>query len=99
MKATWYKDPITPDMTLLEVLSQYRETEAVFRRYEGEIQECLLCHALFDTLAEAAARYGLDLDRLLADLRASPQSNYAKGNTHMNHTTMPPLMEQVRASG
>jgi hypothetical protein len=62
-------EPITPDMTLVEVLHQHRQTEAVFRRYEGEAQGCLLCHALFDTLAEAAAKYGLDLDRLLKDLR------------------------------
>jgi hypothetical protein len=60
---------ITPEMTLIEVLQQYRQTEAVFRRYEGEANGCLLCHALFDTLAEAAAKYGLDLDRLLKDLQ------------------------------
>ena len=66
--------PITPDMTLIEVLHQHRQTEAVFRRYEGEAQGCLLCHALFDTLAEAAAKYGLDLDRLLSDLQKSAAS-------------------------
>ncbi len=60
---------ITSDMTLLEVVHQHRRTEAVFQRYEKEAQGCLLCHALFDTLAEAAAAYGLDLDRLLRDLR------------------------------
>ena len=66
--------PITPDMTIIEVLHQHRQTEAVFRRYEGEAQGCLLCHALFDTLAEAAAKYGLDLDRLLNDLQKSAAS-------------------------
>jgi hypothetical protein len=60
---------ITPEMTLIEVLHQHRQTEAVFRRYEGEAQGCLLCHALFDTLSEAAVKYGLDLDRLLKDLK------------------------------
>ena len=63
------KDPITPDMTIIDVLHQHRQTEAVFRSYEGEAQGCLLCHALFDTLAEAAAKYGLNLDRLLKDLQ------------------------------
>uniref|UniRef100_A0A7C3ZDE8 DUF1858 domain-containing protein n=1 Tax=Desulfobacca acetoxidans TaxID=60893 RepID=A0A7C3ZDE8_9BACT len=63
------KEPISPDMTLIEILQQHRQTEAVFRRYEGEAQGCLLCHALFDTLAEAAAKYGLDLERLLKDLQ------------------------------
>ena len=65
------KDPITPDMTIVEVLSQYRQTEEVFRSYEGEAKGCLLCHALFDTLAEAAAKYGLNLDRLMNDLQES----------------------------
>jgi hybrid cluster-associated redox disulfide protein len=65
------QDPITPEMTIVEVLSQYRQTEEVFRRYEREAKGCLLCHALFDTLAEAAAKYGLDLDRLLEDLQES----------------------------
>ena len=63
------KAPITPKMTLIEVLTEHRQTEAVFRRYEGEAQGCLLCHALFDTLTEAAAKYGLDLDRLMQDLQ------------------------------
>jgi hypothetical protein len=56
-------------MTLIEILHQHRQTEAVFRRYEGEAQGCLLCHAIFDTLAEAAAKYKLDLDKLLKDLQ------------------------------
>lgn len=62
-------ESITPEMTLLEVVHQHRRTEAVFRRYEEQAQGCLLCQALFDTVAEAAASYGLDLDRLLQDLR------------------------------
>jgi len=65
------KVAITPEMTLIEVLHQHRQTEVVFRRYEGEAKGCLLCHALFDTLAEAAAKYGLDLDRLMQDLQES----------------------------
>jgi hypothetical protein len=63
------KNPITPEMTIVEVLHQHRQTEAVFRRYEGEANGCLLCHALFDTLAEAESKYGLNLDRLLQDLQ------------------------------
>jgi hypothetical protein len=62
---------IDAEMTLIEILQEHRHTEAVFRRYEGEAQGCLLCHALFDTLAEAAAKYGLNLDNLLRDLRES----------------------------
>ncbi len=65
------KTVITPDMTLVEVLSQHRQTEEVFRRYEGEAKGCFLCHALFDTLAEVATKYGLNLERLMQDLDAS----------------------------
>lgn len=67
------KEPITPETTLIEVLQQHRQTEAVFRRYEGKAQGCLLCHALFNTLAEAAAKYGLDLERLIKDLQEAAQ--------------------------
>jgi hypothetical protein len=63
-------EPLTPDLTLLEVLSRWRQTEAVFRRYEQQAGVCLLCKALFDTLAEAAAKYGLDLEQLLGELQA-----------------------------
>ncbi len=62
---------ISPDLTILEVLSRHRQTEAVFRRYDEQAGVCLCCRALFDTLEEAAAKYGLDLDRLLADLEAA----------------------------
>lgn len=59
---------ITPDMTLLDIVGAYRETEAVFRSRDEQAGECLLCRALFETVAEVAARYGLDLEELLADL-------------------------------
>ena len=38
------KTVITPDMTLVEVLSQHRQTEEVFRRYEGEARA--VCSAM-----------------------------------------------------
>lgn len=61
---------ITADMLILEVLSACRATEAVFRKYEGEAGDCLLCHSLFDSLKEAASKYGLPLQQILADLNA-----------------------------
>jgi iron-sulfur cluster repair protein YtfE (RIC family) len=59
---------ITSDMTILEVLCQFRRTEQVFRRYDAGVGVCLCCQALFDSLEEVAQKYGLDLNRLLADL-------------------------------
>lgn len=61
---------ITPDMTLLDIVHQHRATETVFRARDEQAGECLLCKALFETVADTAARYGLDLDALMADLEA-----------------------------
>ena len=65
--------PVTPGMTLLEVIYQWRASESVFTAYETQAGVCLRCQALFDTLEEAAQKYGLDLDKLLADLNALVQ--------------------------
>ena len=62
--------PVTPQMTLVEVMTQWRASEAVFKTYEAQAGTCLRCHALFDTLEEAAQKYNLDLAKLVADLNA-----------------------------
>ncbi len=61
-------EKITPQMTVLDVVSRYRRTEAVFKRYDDGAGECICCNALFDTLKDVAGRYGLDLARLITDL-------------------------------
>ncbi|MFH1137967.1 MAG: hypothetical protein V1816_18000 [Pseudomonadota bacterium] len=71
-------DPsITPETTILDVVSRFRSTEAVFKQYDDRAGVCLCCQALFDPLQDAAERYGLDLDRLLADLRAQAAAEQA----------------------
>ncbi len=73
--------PVTPQMTLVEVMSQWRASETIFMAYEPQAGTCLRCHALFDTLEEAAQKYNLDLTKLVADLNTlarsldSPQDN------------------------
>lgn len=66
-------DRITPDMTVLDVLSSYRETEAVFRRYDALARECICCRALFDTLEKMASKYDLDLEELMSNLQDAAQ--------------------------
>lgn len=66
--------PITPDMTVLDIISTYRETEDVFRRYDHQAGECVCCNALFDTLQDVAAKYGLNLQELQAELCTAIQS-------------------------
>jgi len=59
---------IGPEMTVLDVVSKYRQTEAVFKRYDQKAGECICCQALFESLQDMATRYHLDLERLLSDL-------------------------------
>jgi hypothetical protein len=59
---------ITPEMTVLDVVHQYRQTEEVFRKYDEQAGVCICCQALFDPLRTVAQRYGLALEGLLIDL-------------------------------
>jgi hypothetical protein len=63
-------------MTVLDVVSRYRETEAVFKRYDAQAGECICCQSLFESVQDVAEKYHLDLERLLADLESvvSPAS-------------------------
>jgi len=65
---------IRPEMTVLDVVSKYRQTESVFRQYDRQAGECICCQALFDTLQDIAKRYGLDLGKLLADLETAAKT-------------------------
>lgn len=60
---------IEPSMTILDVVSAYRQTEAVFKRYDEKTGACLCCQALFESLHDVSEKYGLDLNHLLADLK------------------------------
>ena len=61
-------NPIHPEMTVLDVVSRYRQTEAVFKRYDARAGECICCQALFESLRDVAEKYHLDLKGLVADL-------------------------------
>ena len=57
-------DRLTPQMTLVEVLTQWRASEAVFKTFQAQAGACSPLPALFDTLEEAAQEYNLDLAKL-----------------------------------
>jgi hypothetical protein len=65
---------VHPEMTVLDIVSRYRETEAVFKRYDRYAGECICCQALFEPLRKVAARYGLDLKKFLSDLNKAAKS-------------------------
>ncbi len=71
---------IDPEMTLLDIVSKYRETEAVFRKYDEQAGVCLCCQALFDPLKTVAERYALDLEQILTDLESV--ASYKIGGNH-----------------
>jgi len=62
---------IDPQMTVLDVVSRWRETEAVFRQYDAQAGECICCRSLFESIRDVAEKYHLDLERLLTDLEAA----------------------------
>ena len=62
---------IHPGMTVLDVVSRYRKTEAVFKRYDARAGECICCQALFDSVKDVAEKYHLDLAEFLADLESA----------------------------
>ena len=59
---------ILPEMTVLDVISKYKKTEAVFKLYDKQACECICCQALFETLQDVAKKYGFSLKKLLSDL-------------------------------
>lgn len=65
---------LNPEMMVLEVLYNWRQTEAVFAAYEARAGVCLLCQDLFTPLNELSRKYGLDLSCLLAELRQAIDS-------------------------
>ena len=65
------KAVIWPDMTVLDVVSRYRTTEAVFKSYDEQAGECICCQSLFDTLQEMSGKYDLNLPDLIAALKAA----------------------------
>jgi hypothetical protein len=67
-------DIITPDMTVLDIISRHRQTEAVFKRYDARAGECICCNALFDPLETIAKRYGFNLSDLMTDLTTAIRS-------------------------
>jgi len=59
---------IRKDMTVLDIVSTFRSTQAVFKQWDEKAGECICCNALFEPLERAVAKYNLDLHTLLRDL-------------------------------
>lgn len=53
---------------ILDIVSDYPETENLFKPYDEVIGKCVMCHHLFETLEEFTNIYNLDLKDLLDNL-------------------------------
>ena len=69
------KRTIHPDMTILDIVSKYSETEAIFKKYDNKADVCLCCEALFDSLKDIADKYCLNLEEIMTDLRKVIEDN------------------------
>ena len=59
---------INPEMTVLDVLTRYRQTVTVFKKYDERAGTCICCESLFEPLKNVAANHGLVLEELLPEL-------------------------------
>lgn len=59
---------ITPEMTILEIVDKYPQTESIIRKYDQQAGVCLCCQALFESLRDTAIKFGLNIEKLLDDL-------------------------------
>ncbi len=59
---------ISAEMTVLDIVSTFPESEAIFRSYDQQVGECICCQSLFETVQQVAEKYQLDLADLLTKL-------------------------------
>jgi hypothetical protein len=86
---------IDPRMTVLDILSRHRETEAVFKAWDRRAGECICCRALFDTLQQVADRYGLELDLLMDEIdTAASQTDAPIGDRKQVLSNLPSNREK-----
>ena len=62
------KAKISPDMTILDIVSTDSKAVDILKSYDEQAGECICCTSLFETLDKVAEKYGIDLDDLLNDL-------------------------------
>jgi len=68
------KPLIDPDMTVLDIVSAYKQTIDVFKTFDEQAGECICCRSLFISLDSVAAKYHIDLSLLLSALEKAAQS-------------------------
>ncbi len=70
MNKRW-EEKILADMTVLDIIDEYPETENVFRSYDEQVGECICCQRLFYTVQQVADKHKLDLADFLKKLNSA----------------------------
>jgi len=56
---------------ILDIVSDYPQTEEIFKPYDEIVGKCVMCNHLFETVEEFSDMYGLDMEDLLKKLNKS----------------------------
>ncbi len=75
MKKNNKKSLIYPHMTVLDIVSTYRNTEKIFKQWDEIAGECICCNALFESLKDITQKYKLDLTQIMAELEGAAQND------------------------
>ncbi|WP_409227048.1 hypothetical protein [Gudongella sp. SC589] len=59
---------ISKENKILDLVSDYPQTEEIFKPYDEIIGKCVMCNHLFETVGEFSEMYGLDMEELLEKL-------------------------------
>lgn len=60
---------IKSDITLLDLIYKYPQTEKLFRKYEEITNSCIMCEHLFATLDEVSLILNCSIDELLKEVK------------------------------
>ncbi|NOQ52023.1 MAG: hypothetical protein GQ578_07410 [Desulfuromonadaceae bacterium] len=66
---------IHPEMTVIDIITRYRETEKVFKEFDKKTGACICCEALFDTIQVVSEKFNLELESLLSDLEKGSEGS------------------------
>lgn len=60
---------INPDITLLDLIYDFPQTEKLFRKYETLTNICIMCEHIFATLDEVSLILNCSIDELLKEVK------------------------------
>ncbi|WP_422484675.1 hypothetical protein [Gudongella sp. DL1XJH-153] len=53
---------------ILDIVSDYPQTEEIFKPYDEIVGKCVMCNHLFETVEEFSEMYDLNMEELLKNL-------------------------------